>query len=634
MNTHSKAFFAIAATLLVAPTAQASIYAVGPLFPGTGCTHSTLRAALTDAAATPGGPHTIKVAIAEDKSLSYSYGDPDLGEFELIDPSPQYIFVRGGYPSCNAANPTAGAETLLAYLTSSVDANHSLLSINNSSDIRFYVSFDNIHFQGADSPASVVGPSFGGAMKLYGNVTATIGLNSRISGFKANIGGGGVAIFQQSLQRPILQMNPGSVISDNVSHNDGGGLYSLLGRVYIRGATVENNIAEVGNGGGIYISDSARDGNIATNPLDAALAFEGNVTSTIRNNHASFATASLTRGLGGGIYSSQGWIFVQATSLVPGHTLKILQNEANHGGGIYIEGPEEDAGGPYTDLLVYDTLFELNYARGTGGGIYAMDAVNGEFDSSGKRCESGGHVGPCSAFLLNGAGNEDVTSGLPPGGGAIFLSDERGDGVSWPFVRFKRTLFAGNQDFNGSAAVAVADSHAQFSFHRSIFLDNAAPDNSALIYSDNDKDVDFRYNTVLPNNTTRAFGIYGSATLLLQGSIVWMPGHTTWYHGASTTMISNGCLLLNSNLDVPALATVGDPKLGADFAPRGSSPALDFCDSFGYTPATDTYLQFTRDVVGITNKYYDVLPDARDLGAVEQTDIIYANNFGERADLP
>ena len=116
--------------------------------------------------------------------------------------------------------------------------------------------------------------------------------------------------------------------------------------------------------------------------------------------------------------------------------------------------------------------------------------------------------------------------------------------------------------------------------------------------------------------------VYMNGGLLrTQGSIMWAPGSDVWTATAGATMESNACLIAHQA--IPG-ATVTDPRLGFDFTPPGSSPAIDFCDNDDVTAGLDVYRQAPgHDAGGVVAVWGN-----NDLGAVENRDILFFDGFG------
>src|SRR5690606_32376230 len=111
--------------------------------------------------------------------------------------------------------------------------------------------------------------------------------------------------------------------------------------------------------------------------------------------------------------------------------------------------------------------------------------------------------------------------------------------------------------------------------------------------------------------------------LRTQGSILWSPGVDVWTPLAGATMESNGCVIAHATAPGAILL---DPQLDAAFAPKGGSPALDYCDDDAVTAGLDAHRAAPGyDVAGV-----DQVWGNNDLGAIENRDILFANGYGNR----
>ncbi len=653
---HSGNFFgsfllgaSLLALMLVTGSARAApptVYTVGNTAADPTCGYPQLRLALEAAAMQVGGYAEIRIAKSQDISLGYTW--LGLNSAVVISNPQTEITIRGGYGSCSATSPTPGQYTRLTYYSNDNDAGHTMLAISNSTgNARRYLELEAIRMEGA-SDASKGGPGVGGGLKITYNVELTL-RNSRISGFHASAVGGGVALVGDSTvvdpsHYPKLVLQDDSFVSNNSSDNLGGGIYADYGRVTLAGATVIGNTAD-NDGGGIYLHDHEDSGGLGDDSLYALVLSGTGEANFISGNAAGTSTFSGSSGKGGGVYSLNGQILFKAHTGSPHFQSYVASNHANVGGGLFVDGPAQGAGGPFTTLLLTDTMFSGNTSRGVGGALVMRNAVYGVINGQGQ-CEVGfgtPHAAPCSYFGSNEADGSDG-AGVIPRGGAMYLTNTRSDGMSRPIVYVQRTWFDGNNDSSGLAAVAAARHASEMVFNRNIFTNNDAQDSggaaSALLYSDTGKDVDFRYNTVLDSNSsTRMFNMDGGQ-LDVTGSILWgtidhtHPFHFVWFSSGGADMIHYGCILIRANdsgtAGVPGASALWSghaPDLDWRFAPRGGSAALDHCDTSGGTPPPDAYGRTARDVAGIDNRW-----GTYDLGGVEQDDIIFANMFGARPD--
>ncbi|HET8898679.1 MAG TPA: hypothetical protein VFN09_07930 [Rhodanobacteraceae bacterium] len=635
MKTPLACLLSLGCLLGLSPLANATTYTVGT---GSGCLFADLRPALAAAAANPSGPHLIKVAKTVDKSLSYTWGTPDAGEFKIQDPLAD-ITVTGGYASCTASDPGANAVTELNYLTAATDEDHTLLTISNAyENPRRSLRFSHILMNGSGS-LSVAGPTYGGAILVTNHVTLELGEEVDIQYFDAH-SGGGVALMGWFLfapvpevgKYPILHMTGASEISNGSAVNYGGGVYALIADVVLEGGRVNYNKARRA-GGGIYVQGF--DNTPTHYELTVLPDFFFN---TVYANEAGMESAFTdTRGFGGGIYSSMADINVEYSY---DHTTTFVsRNKANYGGGIYVDGPNEPAGGPFTFVRIRDTRFLDNLARDQGGAVYSNNAVDWYFTNSGVE-EYDGKIGPRMSFVQNEAqsASADIL-----GGGVAFVTDERDDGASRGVMRFYRTWFRENQVSNDGRTILVGTESAGDMYFERVIMDGnfkTGPGIGVLVRSGNNRDIDLLYSTVVNNDTPRVVEMYGngdgtgSATLDLQGSILWNPLAVEVMSGpVGSTATHASCLIAAHPAGLPSGAWSLDPMLDDRYAPAGNSPAIDHCDKYLLTPPPDvTWNATPYDVPGMVERFQSssFTPNTFDLGAIEQRDVIFANHFGAR----
>ena len=628
------------------------LYTVGS---GSSCTFQDLRSALASAALQTNAFVEIHLAETEDDSLGYSWSGMN-SEVHLTDVDAD-IDLIGGFASCDDGVPAPHQTTRLEYANASADAGHSLLSVSNAvGNARFYLQLRNLILLGADD-SSAGGPGYGGGLKLSNNVDVTLD-NSTLGGFHAD-NGGGIALLGSSgdpSTSPRLRLTADSGVNNNTAGAAGGGIFALLGRVVLDGATIYGNKAAQ-DGGGIWVADLANAADGGSDDSHFALVLDsGSGENRISANRAARDGSpwSATQGLGGAVYSLNGQIRFKAAATAAGFHNLLTGNVANVGGAIYVLGPNQPAGGPYTHVEIYNTAFVSNQSIGAGGALYTRNAVTTTIAGQGGPCDSaqasppdGFGPGPCSLFYGNYASGSGDGAGAIARGGAIFIDDQGSAGASRGIVRVYRTWFHGNGDPNGLAAVAATGGASEMVFSRDIFTANhAGSGNSALLVSTNGKNVDFRYNTVLDSNSSVRMFYMDGGKLYVTGSILWgtvdrtHPFHFVWFKVGSASIIHGDCLLVRdsdsgtADLPDPGMLWSGHaPQLGNDFAPGGSSAAIDHCDAVdGYVPPDDAYGRGVYDVPGVPPRFVATAPLNFDLGAVEQTDIIYANSFGNRPD--
>lgn len=585
-----------AACLLLGPAVHATVYGVG--CGGYLSLYDALNAAIVD----PNGPHLIKVPN------NHAY---ILAQDNIVDPAAD-ITIEGGYASCSDAQPVAGQYTTLT--NNDPPATTRLLYLSNSTgNPRRTITLRHLILTGGSIPNDANG---GGAVYAQGNLQLTLDDVQVDTNTAQN--GGGVSLINLSVdtsKRTVLEITGGTRISGNQatgtvnSTGNGGGVYAIGNTriVFVDGQVIDNTARRAG--GGIAIRT-----NLSSLSFQPLVGDETHVD----GNTAGRSTFSSVEGFGGAIYSEDAAIDTTFSGVRNAYQVYLLSNTANYGGAIYVQG-DPDPGASFTFVKLRNALIGYNEALGKGGALYSSDAVDWNIDhqAAGKCTFFAPDI--CSLVIGNQSDNTDTPA--TPGGGAIYLTSEAGSQRG--IARVKRTLFNGNQDPNGSVAVGMADNDNEFLIQRSVFINNSAPPGNGSVLLKSNGPTRTYYSDFLDNSVARLFDFTGT-TLNVTGSIFADAGTPIWYHGSGSTMINNNCLLSNTISDIPPGATVEyTPRLAVDFTPLPRSQALDFCNDDNYTPITDIYGHAVYDIPGIANLF-----GANDLGAVEQTDIIFFGGFG------
>lgn len=582
--------------------AGAAIFSVGS---GAGCTHTTLQAAIDAAQTTPGGPDRIKLPAGELLlTAPVTVFDPDSD-----------LSLEGGYTTCTAGSPALGSRTVLRQTA----ANTEVLYVANAAiNPRRYVNLRRLTLTGGNLPASD-GYGGGGARVWY-RATLILDQQSHIQGNSAG-NGGGVALNGSSTGSPELFVTNGSSITNNTATGsallgNGGGVYvRSFGAVrLINGEISENHARRHGGGVALNGQGTALHLNPPAEPdVDSPIIMSANV--------AGQETFSPSEGFGGAIYSLFGRIDITAPTGFNQFTTFLSDNRANYGGAIYVS----NGTGPVVYVDLRNTVVAGNTAHGKGGAFYSRNQVQWLIGhSANDACPLAGARFPCSLIVNNQALNQ--TTPGSPGGGVGYIENEAG--YTGGIFRFQRTLFLDNDDVNGQIAVAMAFGESVLQFDRSIFIGNRAGASSGVLLA-NAPGVDTRFvfNTVLGNDVDEMFFINGGR-LTTQGSILWDPGTPIWTAVNGASMLHNACLIAHSASGLPGGVTVLEPELDARYAPRGGSPAIDYCDELGLVPPADLYGQDSDyDASGVPAIYGN-----HDLGAVENRDILFFGGFGTRFD--
>lgn len=181
--------------------------------------------------------------------------------------------------------------------------------------------------------------SYGGAILIYGTDNVTIS-NCVIRNNHAEIGGGGIALYNSAATVQNCKIYNNSVSPANPVSAYGGGLY-VRGNAFIENNQVFNNqCTSVGNasGGGINIVGGA--------PI-------------IRNNIVYSNSAKR----GGGFSAFAGGDGTLVNNVVYGNSAT-----SGDGGGLYMDDAT-------TNILIYNTIFWNNTATGNGSNIYLANGT-------------------------------------------------------------------------------------------------------------------------------------------------------------------------------------------------------------------------------------------------------------------
>jgi len=268
----------------------------------------------------------------------------------------------------------------------------------------------------------------GGAVYLS-NADFDMGIHSSIYGCKAGKNGGGVYMVDSALNlHQGCRIGATGVTVTNIAETgDGGGIYALNSTVSfddLNAATLDNIAGR--NGGAVYIS---------------------NCIFTL-SDRASIGYTTIETGVGRA-GSRGGGIYAMDSTVIFTNNATLLAGEAgSHGGGIY----EKDC-----NLYFYDsTVGSANSANGNhsankGGGIYA----------------SGGKVFIDNTEFINNSADGD-------GGGIRAFSGAD--------CNIKNSLFQNNSSGNNGGAVAL-DNHCTVTVHNSEILYNTADNDGGGIYN-------------------------------------------------------------------------------------------------------------------------------------------------------
>lgn len=604
MSTTTRTALAFLASTCVSSSALATIYSVGA---GTDCSHSQFSSALTAAMTDSSpGPHQIKLETGERVVNNHALSNP------VRD-----LVISGGWARCSDPAPTPGAVTTLR----ANSANSRVLHLQNAvSNERRGVTFNQVLIKGGH-----LSTAEGGGLRVDGPLTVTLAKGVVVEQNTA-ANGGGIHLSSAGTadhQFAQLHLMQGAIVRDNhantlVTQGYGGGIDCRVGcTVHPWHAEITSNFARLAGGGVALRGPGTR---LLSDPAPAH-----NQWVLIADNVAGLPT-DVSGGFGGGIFSDQGDIASQmfAADSNDGYSIHLIGNTANFGGAIAVLGP---ASGTFRTVNLKGPLVLDNSARQRGGAFYGRNGVTWtiDHDSVGDCRVSSGVRKPCSYL----AGNSSTSSTAGAGGAVAYLTVD--SGAQPGTATFLRTLFEGNSDAFGMAAVIEAVNGYRLDIRRSVFIDNHAGATSGdrVLIGSTNANIDFHYNTVLDNQVAGLFYMNGGA-LRPQGSIWWAPGVDLWYpHSGAHMSFVTVCLVTHTVDGLPAAPAMGawqvDPRIDGRWAPRGGSPAIDHC-GISVDPGADLYGRTVMHNVGSMGERIGIV----DLGAVEQTDILMYAGFGNR----
>jgi len=527
--------------LLAALPTQAATWSVGV---GTGCTHTTIQAAIDTAQNNPGAD-TIRIT----RSLFYI-------EQALVLSTAQEVDLVGGFAICNQAASDGvltdvsginGAEEPVMRITINsgglVRLRHLTIlrgdedGTGNGGGIFFR---GNGSLQISDSAITNNIAGYGGGIYAEGtgtNAELIIGRNVQISSNTARYSGGG--IYVDGLEMAMREDSSGifNNIAVGLSNSGfGGGLIvlsrgNLLARAIISGGgfpgiqgKIDNNTARYGGGVAVITGDNADSGATAELQLFTTQATR---RATIRQNTASV--------FGGGIYlkgKDSSSVFAPARAIV--WNADIVDNRSPDGAAAYID----DTG---------DLSMPLNTANRPDGAVACP--INS----------------PCGRIT----GNQAQISPQQPTTGAVIRNNN---------------LFYINPDQGETGGVLISGNRGGRLIHSSggfSILKNALivnNDASLQLFQGNDYNIN---STTIAGNTiggAQVFGVNGNFTL--RSSIIWQPGNTTLIQSGGTRTlewsIASEVVSLGGVLGaIVAAPRFIDPARG-DYRLRAASPAIDY----------------------------------------------------------
>ncbi len=581
-------------SLAVATPAWASVFKVGT---GTGCTHSTIQAAVNAANANPG-----RDSIIITRSLSYTAQAVKIQQA-------QSLTLAGGYATCADSAPS-GERTIVSGNGGSADSVFTVEPGNAEE-----VLFKNLLIRDGDDSSI----HYGGGIDFTGSGGLTLNnvtLTQNTAGY-----GGGLSARGTGPDANVLLMDD-TIINNNLATQDGGG-------VHLRG-TVTLNALDPNTA--IWLNRAT---GLANVPIGTYHGYGGGMAvvapakAYIGSSGYSFgAIYGNTARAGGGIAAlgndgSNSNAFVLLFTTDPTKPQKVVGNRATDAGGaFYVDAYFTNGGISPGYIWLWDTTIENNSAP-IGSIAYLASgstALGVTFSGSINLNPPTGRPGisvacnPGLACSVAKNNRSEDAAGNPSNGALIHGTED-----ARPIIENYR--FTGNSarsllDLTSAGDVKVANT----------LIDNNTFTAAVLQFPEDDPEVVLNHVTITDNTIGGPGVIAHRGHVTLNRSIIWQPGKTVRDTVASSGTFDGNYVLANESASIPGVANPFypfnpgfiNPTL-KDYRLRAGSSAVD---KVAYNAALDG----TLDVDGLPRSInLPLVPgdssSVVDLGAYERQSI-------------
>lgn len=587
---------------------------------GTGCTYTSLQAAV-NAAKSAAGADTI--AITGNLNITSTV--------TVRDPAP--LTIEGGYASCGATTSNGSHSTLDANNLSTDPLNPKTVIYQTSdngsgSNIGGNLTLKHLNIRNANANIDPNSDLYGAAIQsvLPSSPTLIGTLNLIDVSIDHNQAGYGAGIWIEGDDQTHAKLNiTDSLFEYNNANFDGGGIYASKTDVTISGNTELNiNIAGAagtgGNGGGIFAQNA-------------------NITVKGHTPSDRYFLNSNTADNGGGLYLSEtsgGPYQVTMQNDRADQPLAVYNNTANvNGGGFYLEtasSTEEII----TTVSLWNMIFDTNFALdGRGAALYisAQDG-GGTFpiittvDMS-QSDAGGANPPPCvSSLECNAIRSHESTSAVNYGAAVAVFQGSTAQALAGFHLSRGRmrdnlvndALISGNGYVTVDNSLVASNTSSHFLFEtsddnltisNSTIADNALPASQSVVYA-------LRVGLALYHNLVDQ----PNATVCTADS----PVSTTAIDlGVSPGTGAGACNGTNVQTGFPSFVDPANINpLLRDFHLKFSSEAID-----RWTPATSSNtLVPTVDLDGFPRPHFGLATFPYDFGAYEfGSEKIFANGF-------
>ena len=582
-------------SLAVASPAGASVFKVGT---GTGCTHSSIQAAVNAANANPG-----RDSIIITRSLSYTAQAVKIQQ-------PQSLTLAGGYATC-ADNAPSGERTIVSGNGGSAD---SVFTVESGAAEE--ILFNNLLIRDGDETSNY----YGGGIDFTGSGTLTLS-NVTLTQNEAGYGGGLSA--RGTGPDAKVELREETIINNNLATQDGGGVH-LRGTVTLdalqpytaiwlnRATGLANTPPGVfhGYGGGMAV----------VAPAKAYIGSNGYSLGTLYGNtaRAGGAAAALAN-------SSFNSALVYLFTTDPTKPQKVNGNRATDvGGAFYVDSNEDYSDGA---ILLWDTTVENNSAPIGSIAFLASDSVigvaqSGDFSMNGSdglyvpRNRPGASVvcNPGVSCSVARNNRSEDAAGNPTNGALIHGTEDASPDIQ-------------NYRFTGNSARSLLDlASANYPKVANTLIDNNTFTAAVLQFPEDDPNVELNHLTIVDNSIGGAGVIAHRGHVALNRSIIWQPGKKVRDTAASSGTFDGSDVIANETASIPAVfntyfpygPSFMNPTL-KDYRLRAGSSGID-------QKAYDAELDGTLDVDGLPRSVnLPLVPGDNnfvvDLGAYERQSI-------------
>ncbi len=352
----------------------------------------------------------------QDIRVDINYQSDPGGLVQLVGASrSSYVTVSGGWPSCDAAAPTG--ETHL-YGNPNGQSPTIYIDGSNGHEVRF-----------EDMVIRNGGGSDGGGLKISGWAVVTL-YRTRVFNNTTNGTGGGIGLFGDQEDRPVLNVMPESVIDYNIA-GKGGGIGCIDADIHFFGGEISSNEAvdpERASGAGLYLDNC-----LVTHEKLPAYSADLSITHNAVPELGYNLTGQDQESYGAGLYvvnGSQVSLGRRDAETVVGHNALYARSDET---GSLTDHPKPDTwgGGFYisdnsTRVDLLNVAVESNSAYGGGafdihgGAVFSMTGTPGDCVGTGicSALRNNHAVGFKWDNCLVAGGNENIYGGV----GGVFRS--------------------------------------------------------------------------------------------------------------------------------------------------------------------------------------------------------------------